>query len=234
MTGFRSRLTYANVMATVAVFIAMGGTSIAAISLSKNSVKSATIKNGQVKTADLAKNAVTTGKVKNRSLRSADFAPDQLPAGERGPTGPRGPSAAIFKRNPVFVPVDSTITDVISITLPPGSWVVTAGATLNNNGDQSSRGTCNLTAGREIASTDSFDEVNLNLAATHEPADQIPIALTGAVTVGADTPAVFRCLLESNSGNAVAPYISAIQVASLTRPSDEDERAAAGGSSNGR
>src|SRR5687767_3579408 len=71
---FRARLTYANVIATLALFIALGGTSIAAVSLSNNSVTSATIKDGEVKTADLAHNGVTTWKVADGTLTAADFA----------------------------------------------------------------------------------------------------------------------------------------------------------------
>jgi hypothetical protein len=85
-----SRLTYANVMATIAVFVALGGSGYAAVRLSKNSVTSRTIKNGQVKTADLAKNAVTSVKVTDGSLLATDFKPGQLPGGPAGPAGPTG------------------------------------------------------------------------------------------------------------------------------------------------
>lgn len=59
----RTRLTFANVVSVIALFVAMGGTSFAAVALSRNSVRSAHIKNGQVKRADLARNAVTSHKV---------------------------------------------------------------------------------------------------------------------------------------------------------------------------
>ena len=49
LTKLRSHLTYANVMATIAVFIALGGTSIAAVSLKKNSVGSTQLKKGAVR-----------------------------------------------------------------------------------------------------------------------------------------------------------------------------------------
>jgi hypothetical protein len=77
-------------MATVAVFVALGGSSYAAVSLAKNSVGSRQIRNGQVKKSDLARNAVTSAKVKNGSLLAADFKAGQLVAGTRGATGPKG------------------------------------------------------------------------------------------------------------------------------------------------
>ncbi len=58
----RSRLTYANVMSTVGVFIALGGVSYAAVKLPRNSVGGAQIK----------KNAVTGSKVRNSSLTGSD------------------------------------------------------------------------------------------------------------------------------------------------------------------
>ncbi|MFM7248233.1 MAG: hypothetical protein ACKO2Y_12320, partial [Actinomycetota bacterium] len=63
-----SRLTYANVMATIAVFLALGGTSYAVTALPKNSVG----------TPQLKKSAVTGVKVKDRSLTAADFAAGTL------------------------------------------------------------------------------------------------------------------------------------------------------------
>lgn len=74
----------------VALFIALGGVSYAAVALPINSVGSKQIKRGAVKSSDLGKSAVTTGKVKNGSLLSADFKPGQLPAGATGPQGATG------------------------------------------------------------------------------------------------------------------------------------------------
>ena len=76
----RSGLTYANVMATVAVFLALGGGAYAAFKLPKGSVGSKQLK------AD----AVTSSKVKNQSLLAGDFKAGQLPAGARGQQGPQG------------------------------------------------------------------------------------------------------------------------------------------------
>lgn len=77
----RPRLTYANVIATLALFLALGGgAAYAATNLSKNSVGAKQLK----------KNAVTGAKVKDGSLSAGDFKAGQLPTGERGPQGARG------------------------------------------------------------------------------------------------------------------------------------------------
>ena len=68
------RITSAHVLAAVALFVALGGGAYAALKLPKNSVKSATIKNGQVKAADLAKKSVTSAKIKDGQVKTADLA----------------------------------------------------------------------------------------------------------------------------------------------------------------
>jgi hypothetical protein len=80
LTRLRQRLTYANVMATIAVFIALGGSGYAAVTLNRNSVKG----------KHIAKNAVTSPKVKNKSLKRKDFAPGALARGPQGLQGPQG------------------------------------------------------------------------------------------------------------------------------------------------
>lgn len=67
-------------MATVAMFVALGGASYAATRLPKNSVGP----------KQIAKNAVRSPKVKDGSLLSKDFKAGQLPAGARGATGAKG------------------------------------------------------------------------------------------------------------------------------------------------
>jgi hypothetical protein len=87
----RPHLTYANVIATLALFLALGGGAYAAIKLPKNSVGAKQIKKNAVRSAEIKGNAVGSGKVKNRSLRANDFKAGQLPRGPQGPQGFRGP-----------------------------------------------------------------------------------------------------------------------------------------------
>lgn len=66
------RLTYANVVSTLALVVAVGGGGAAvAAGLQKNSVGSPQIKNGQVKSADLGKNSVTSAKIKKNQVTGA-------------------------------------------------------------------------------------------------------------------------------------------------------------------
>jgi hypothetical protein len=103
--SMRERLSYANVMATIAVFMALGGSSYAAIKITgknvkDNSLTGADIKNNTVGTRDIQNNsvggpdiraeAVNSDDVENDSLLAQDFKPGQLPAGAQGPKGDTG------------------------------------------------------------------------------------------------------------------------------------------------
>jgi hypothetical protein len=68
------KLTYANVAATIAVFIALGGSAYAATQLDRNSVGTKQLRKNSVTRAKIKKNAVTGAKVKDRSLTGDDLA----------------------------------------------------------------------------------------------------------------------------------------------------------------
>jgi hypothetical protein len=83
----------AMVVACLALLVALGGTSVAAVSqLGRNSVGPAQLQFGAVTNPKIRSNAVTSAKVRNRSLLRVDFAPGQLPTGPTGPQGPAGPA----------------------------------------------------------------------------------------------------------------------------------------------
>jgi hypothetical protein len=71
----RARITYANVMATIAVFVALGGTSYA--------VK-------RIGSKEIADNSIRTRDIHDRTLLRKDFKAGQLLRGRRGPRGARG------------------------------------------------------------------------------------------------------------------------------------------------
>ena len=68
MKQIRKRVTFANVMSTIAVFLVIGGaTAIAASQLAKNSVGSKQIKKNAVTAKKIKKNAVTAAKIKKNT-----------------------------------------------------------------------------------------------------------------------------------------------------------------------
>src|SRR3954452_21248041 len=85
-----ARLTYANVIATLALIAALGtGSAFAATQLAKNSVGSRQIRTGAVHSSD----------VKNRTLQVRDLSTKARKAlrGHTGPQGPAGATATTFR-----------------------------------------------------------------------------------------------------------------------------------------
>jgi hypothetical protein len=108
----RERLSYSNVMATLAVFVALGGTSYAAITITGKNVK-----NGSLTGADVKKHSVQLDRLIGK-----------LPAGARGlkgdtgGTGLQGPKGDPGQNAPVAAP--TSIAAIASTSDNGGYWLV--------------------------------------------------------------------------------------------------------------
>jgi hypothetical protein len=71
ISAIRTRLTYANLIATLALFLALGGAAYAVKAAPKNSVKTKSIKNSAVTTDKIANSAVTLAKLGDTTLSDA-------------------------------------------------------------------------------------------------------------------------------------------------------------------
>ncbi len=117
------------VISCVALALALGGTSYAAVlKIPSNSVGTAQLKNS----------AVTSAKVRNRSLLRADFAPGQIPAGPTGPQGPAGPAGpagppglTAIERVEATSDNNSTNAKTMTIACPSGKRLLGGGVRLN-------------------------------------------------------------------------------------------------------
>jgi hypothetical protein len=128
------------VVACLALLVALGGTSIAAVSalpsgsvgtaqLKNNAVTSTKLKDGQVKSADIANSTIVSGDVRNGSLLRADFKAGQIPAGPQGPAGPLGPPGiSAVERRDVSSPSNSVNSKSIETVCPSGKRVIGGGA----------------------------------------------------------------------------------------------------------
>jgi len=81
----RHRPRHATIVAYVALFVALGGSSYAALKVTGKNVK-----DGSLTGLDIKNESLTGKDVRNGSLQSGDFAPGQLPAGAPGPKGDQG------------------------------------------------------------------------------------------------------------------------------------------------
>jgi hypothetical protein len=92
------RLSYANVTATIALFIALGGTSYAVTALPRNSVGQKQIRKNAVGATELRSASVRSSEIKRRSIRLDDVSLSARrslrgqtgPSGSQGPPGPAG------------------------------------------------------------------------------------------------------------------------------------------------
>ena len=144
----------AMIVACLALLVALGGTSVAAVNqLARNSVGTAQlqfgavttpkIRNAAVNNGKVANNAITSSKVRNSSLQRVDFAPGQLPAGPTGPQGPAGPAGPAGAAGPAGVIGAITVrSQAITVTDALDNDVFTTGeATANcNSGERAVSG----------------------------------------------------------------------------------------------
>lgn len=157
MRNLLRRPSPAMVVACLALLVALGGTSIAAVSqlVPRNSVGTAQLRNNAVTTPKVRNGAITGAKVQNRSLRRVDFAPGQLPAGPTGPQGPAGPAGAAGPAGPAGV--------IGAITVRTSSTLITGGVA--ENGALNTARVTSLCQGNEraISAGTSWSDDNANL-----------------------------------------------------------------------
>lgn len=79
----RPKLNYANVIATIALFVALGGAAIAA-GLPKHSVGPKQLKRGAVTAAAIRKGAVTSGKIGPKAVTAGKLGPNAVLPGNLG------------------------------------------------------------------------------------------------------------------------------------------------------
>jgi hypothetical protein len=89
MRRLKERLTFANVAASLALFIALGGTSYAAITLPRNSVGANQLRTGSVRSSEIKDRSIGA---RDLTLGARRFLKGQQ--GERGPRGPEGPAGS--------------------------------------------------------------------------------------------------------------------------------------------
>lgn len=114
---------YANITATLALVIALGGTSYAAIILPADSVGTTQLKKRAVTASRIRPSAVTSVSVRNRTLRAVDFKAGQLPAGPAGPAG----ATKVVRRLAVSEPVAPGALTGLALSCNLGERAITGG-----------------------------------------------------------------------------------------------------------
>ena len=150
-----ARLSYANVAATLALFLALGGTATAVAKLEPDSVGTAQIRDAGVRSADLHAGSVGRSEIRDESVSLADLAP-----GAR--TALDAPRVRLAKDDGADVSGCSRFTDcsnLVSLPLHTGGWMVQAKFTLRNNGSTSISTACALVQDDETVLDSLHSEV---------------------------------------------------------------------------
>ena len=139
MKHLLNRLTFANVMSSIAVFLVLGGgAAFAAGQLGKNSVGKKQLKAGAVTTVKLKKNAVTTPKIKNGAVNGAKVKDGSLTGADLNlgtlGTVPSASSAnsanSLVGRIPVSRFIGGGTQDIATV----GPFTIKAACSINNGG----------------------------------------------------------------------------------------------------
>jgi hypothetical protein len=186
----RSRLSYANVMATIALFLALSGSSYAALKISGKQIK---------------KGTVTSKQIKDHSVRGRDLARGLLASAKAAPL-----ASAAFEASrdagPSNVPPSTSYTTVATLSdVQSGAYVVFAKTNMASSQTESSR--CRLTAGASV------DESNRGLRANGTP-ESNELQLAHVFTSPGDV--VLACRTVSGTWAASDTKILAIKVGSAT------------------
>jgi len=204
----RPTLSYANVMSSVAVFIALGGTGYAVTKLPRNSVGATQLK----------ANAVTSSKIRARAVQRSDLAPSARiaargprgadgPAGTAGAQGSAGPSETIQVRPSATVQIPNgarSPATLASVSLSSGSWLLDGRATVVHDGpaifyDCFLRTAAGATLGIETAHVGTDAAGSLG----------IEVAVQSANELAVPTQVLFTCEgASATSGDARGYYVS--------------------------
>ncbi len=225
----RSRLSYANVTASLALFVALGGTAAAAVTLPRDSVGAPQIRKDAVRSPEIRSQAVRSSEIQDESIKFADVASGTA-------TALRGDLHIAENKNKSLEPVP-TCDDVdvracpnfltLELTADAGSrtvdpeparnWLVQAKSDVLSLKEGVFINSCGLVDTTETGAKAVLDEVRV-----FDGGEEI--ALSAVVKKRAGNPTIaFRCTSQANGADAdrVIPKdvkMTALEVGAVTGP----------------
>jgi hypothetical protein len=196
LTKLRSHLSFANIIAITALFVALSGTSYAV-----SKVSSKDIRKNAVRSKHIKKSQVTSSDIRNRTIRSQDLAPGLI-----GTTLQSSAGQARRDVGPTGVGASKSFTTVATLGgLQAGAYVLLAKT--NQSANELTEGRCRLSAEGD------YDDSNRGLRPQGTPEAH---ALQLVHAFGGPGAAVLSCRTPAGSWSASDSKIIAIRVASAS------------------
>jgi hypothetical protein len=232
---FGKQTSYANVVASLALFVALGGTAAAAVTLPRDSVGPPQIRKDAVRSPEIAKDAVRSPEIAKDAVRGSEIVDGAVQLGDIA-LGARdalqGANVRIAEKD--LAAVESCpgedlreCGDLLTLSLGSPSpdaarnWLVQAKLALTSpdgTGD-TFRNTCGIVQAVNQAPTAITDDVRVGRLPDPGTGSQV-VALSGVVTERARNPVMaLRCNEQQFTELEVEDMtITAIEVRSLTGP----------------
>ena len=191
-----ARLSYAKVVATLALFVALGGTATAVVTLPRDSVGAVQIRQDGVRSPEIREDAVRSPEIRADAVRSSEIRNESILLADIAPgarTALDAPRVLDAQDDADVVPACGEGGDLaacsnrLSVLLPSGSWLVQGKLVIAKSAGFASGGSlCGLVRG---------DGTTLDQAPiVRATADGEVIALTGVLSgVPDDTRVGLRC-----------------------------------------
>jgi hypothetical protein len=223
----RPRLSYANIASSLALFLALGGTAAAAVTLPRDSVGAPQIRKDAVRSPEIQRDAVRSSEIRDDGIRLADIS-DGARSALRGTEGTANVRIAEkeFAEVPACASTDlRDCPDLLTLSLGSAApddarkWLVQAKLAIGSpdgTGD-SSLNHCALVQAENQAPTAITDDVHVDVLPT---LGAEVVALSGVVTERARNPLMaLRCNVQQFDDLEVEDMtITAIEVGTLTGP----------------
>jgi hypothetical protein len=183
LSHLRRHISSAHVIALLALFVALVGSAYATGLLPKNSVGAKQLKRGAVTPAKLAHSTV-------KKLHGAKGRPGAT--GATGATGAAGPSD-IYAGGAAFGALGASYTEIASITVPPGEYLLGAKVTIFDPEEgEHAIAECQIAA-KVSGGPDIWDQTDVSLPKIAGEFSNQNASLAGAAAFSATQTIVFSC-----------------------------------------
>jgi hypothetical protein len=211
------RPSHGTVVAYLALFVALGGTSygiarnsVGTRAIANNSVRTQDIRNRTIRNRDIKPEVIDNSRIKNSDL-IANFAANASALGGVGASGYLRRGARVFERNGATKLDFADLTNLATLSLGPGQYLVLAEVDINSDAGQTQVKHCFLSV---PGPNDDDREQALSKAGSDSGALNLTYSLMAGFSSGSPSTVTLRCrqLVSNFTDDAVNPRIVAVKL----------------------